>query len=164
MCFQPPGKPWPSIGKNSFHSLITVFNNLHKLAQTDNDDLSSVLSSDDLSTFPTRYPNSRSSDFPPVKTLTLFMRQVASDTKACRHALIDNARDQTAMDKNPSNTHTSAYYKARKRLTEASVKGLMCQSGTNLDKASSDSWLCHHRRVLLTDANFKKLLSGALPD
>ena len=67
------------------------------------------------------------------------------------------------MDKNPSNTHTSAYYKARKRLTEASVKGLMCQSGTNLDKASSDSWLCHHRRVLLTDANFKKLLSAGSP-
>ncbi len=126
---------------------------LQQFAQIDNDDLSSVLSSDDLSAFQAHYPNSRSRDFPPVKTLTLFMRQVASDTKSCRHALIDEARDQAAMDRKPSNTHTSAYCKARKRLTESSIKALMCQSGVKLDKASPDSWLWHQRRVLLTDGS-----------
>ena len=126
---------------------------LQQFAQIDNDDLSSVLSSDDLSAFQAHYPNSRSRDFPPVKTLTLFMRQVASDAKSCRHALIDEARDQAAMDRKPSNTHTSAYCKARKRLKEPSIKALMCQSGVKLDKASPDSWLWHQRRVLLTDGS-----------
>ena len=93
---------------------------LQQFAQIDNDDLSSVLTSDDLSAF---------------------------------QAQIDEARDQAAMDRKPSNTHTSAYCKARKRLTEPSIKALMCQSGVKLDKASPDSWLWHQRRVLLTDGS-----------
>ena len=127
----------------SSKSLSLADDCLRQFAQTDSDDLSSVLSSDDLSAFQAHYPNFRNRDFPPVKTLILFMRQVASDTKLCRHVLIDEASDQAAMDKRPSNTHTSAYCKARKRLTEPFIKALMCQSGANLDKASPDSWLWH---------------------
>ncbi|WP_257266229.1 hypothetical protein [Endozoicomonas sp. ONNA2] len=45
------------------------------------------------------------------------MRQVASDTKSCRHALIDEARDQVVRGNELSNTKTSAYTKAQQRLT-----------------------------------------------
>ena len=126
---------------------------LQPFAKIDDDDLSSVLSSEDLTALQAHYPNSRSRDFLPVKTLTLFMRQVASDTKSCRHALIGEASDQAAMDRKPSNTHTSAYCMARERLTESSINALMCQSGVKLDKASPDSWLWHQRRVLLTEGS-----------
>ncbi|WP_422491416.1 hypothetical protein [Endozoicomonas sp. ALE010] len=85
----------------------------------------------------------------------MFMRQVASDTKSCRHALIDDARDQVVKGKKNKvpNTDTSAYCKARQRLTEASIRGLLRTSGNNLDRASPESWLWHQRRVLLTDGS-----------
>ena len=61
---------------------------LRQFAQTNHDPLSSILTADDLNAFQDSYPGFRAREFPPVKTLTLFMRQVASDTKSCRHALI----------------------------------------------------------------------------
>ena len=126
---------------------------LRQFAQTGSDALSSILTSDDLNAFQASYPGFRVRDFPPIKTLTLFMRQVASDTKSCRHALIDEARDQSARGNNPSNTATSAYSKARQRLTEESIKTLLCTSGNNLDDASPESYLWHQRRVLITDGS-----------
>ena len=126
---------------------------LRQFAQTGNDPLSAILTCDDLNAFQESYPDFRARDFPPIKTLTLFMRQVASDTKSCRHALIDEARDQSISKNKPSNTATSAYTKARQRLTEESIKTLLHTSGNNLDNASSESYLWHQRRVLITDGS-----------
>ena len=66
---------------------------LRQFAQTNHDPLSSILTADDLNAFQDSYPGFRARDFPPIKTLTLFMRRVASDAKSCRHTLIDEARD-----------------------------------------------------------------------
>ncbi|MGI9283533.1 MAG: hypothetical protein ACR2PX_28470 [Endozoicomonas sp.] len=126
---------------------------LRQFAQTDNGPLSAILTSDDLNAFQTSYLGFRARDFPPIKTLTLFMRQVASDTKSCRHALIDEARDQAVRGNKPSNTGTSAYSKVRQRLTEESIKTLLRTSGNNLDNASPESYLWHQRRVLITDGS-----------
>ena len=126
---------------------------LRQFAQTDNDPLSAILSPDDLDRFQASHSGFRARDFPPIKTLTLFMRQVASDTKSCRHALIDESRDQVVRGNKRSNTQTSAYCKARQRLTEQSIKTLLRTSGNNLDNASPESWLWHKRRVLLTDGS-----------
>ncbi len=123
------------------------------LQQTESDELSSILTSDDLNSFQDSYSGCRVRDFPPLKTLTLFMRQVVSDTKSCRHALIDEARDQVVKGNKVPNTQTSAYCKARHRLTEASIRELLRTSGNNLDHASPESWLWHQRRVLLTDGS-----------
>ena len=81
---------------------------LRQFAQTGSDALSAILTSDDLNAFQASYPGFRARDFPPIKTLTLFMRQVDSDTKSCRHVLIDEARDQIIKGNKPSNTETSA--------------------------------------------------------
>ena len=126
---------------------------LRQFAMTGNDTLSAILTSDDLNAFQASYPGFRARNFPPVKTLTLFMRQVASDTKSCRHALIDEARDQVIRGRKPSNTETSAYTKARQRLTEESIKTLLRKSGNNLDNTSPESYLWHQRRVLITDGS-----------
>ncbi len=67
---------------------------LRQFAQSDNDPLSAILTAGDLNGFQASYSGFRVRDFPPITTLTLFMRQVGSDTKSCRHALIDEARDQ----------------------------------------------------------------------
>ncbi|WP_067515940.1 hypothetical protein [Endozoicomonas ascidiicola] len=126
---------------------------LRQFAQTESDELSSIITSDDLNSFQNSYTKCRVRDFPPVKTLTLFMRQVASDTKSCRHALIDEARDQVAKGNRVPSTHTDAYCKARQRLTEESINALLRTSGRTLDSASPDSWLWNQRRVLLTDGS-----------
>ena len=126
---------------------------LRQFAQIGSDALSTILTSDDLNAFQAGYPNFRAREYPPIKTLTLFMRQVASDTKSCRHALIDEARDQAVRGNKPSNTETSAYTKARQRLTEESIKTLLLTSGNNLENASSESYLWHQRRVLITDGS-----------
>ncbi len=126
---------------------------LRQFAQTGNDALSAILTPDDLNAFQASYPGFRARDFPPTKTLTLFMKQVASDTKSCRHALIDEARDQAVNGNKPSNTGTGAYTKARQRLTEESINILLRTSGNNLDSASPESCLWHQRRVLITDGS-----------
>ena len=126
---------------------------LRQFAQTGNDALSTIITSDDLNAFQACYPSFRVRDFPPIKTLTLFMRQVVSDTKSCRHALIDEARDQVVKGNKPTNTETGAYTKARQRLTEESLKTLLLTSGNNLDNASPESYLWHQRRVLITDGS-----------
>ncbi len=126
---------------------------LRQFAQTDSDELSAILTSDDLNAFQAGYSGFRVRKFPPIKTLTLFMRQVASDTKSCRHALIDEVRDQAVKGNRLPNTQTSAYCKARQRLTELSLKALLRASGNNLSCASPEEWLWHQRRVLLTDGS-----------
>ena len=69
---------------------------LRQFAQTNSDPLSAILTADDLNSFQASYQGFRVRDFPPVKTLTRFMKQVANDTRSCRHALIDEAKDRAA--------------------------------------------------------------------
>ena len=126
---------------------------LCQFAQTGNDALSAILTSDDLNAFQASHTGFRARDFPPIKTLILFMKQVASDSKSCRHTLIDEAINQVAKGNKPSNTGTCAYTKARQRLREGSIKTLLRTSGDRLENASSESYLWHQRRVLITDGS-----------
>ena len=49
--------------------------------------------------------------------------------------------------------------KARRRITEASIKTLLTQSGENLDGASPETWRWHDHRVVITDG-----LTLSMPD
>ena len=128
---------------------------LKQFALTGDDSLSAILNKNNIATFQTQYAGGRVRRFPPVKTLTLFMHQVASCNKSCRNTLIASAsaRDQIATGQNPDKTDNSAYCKARHRLTEASIKTLLTQSGENLDGASPETWRWHDRRVVITDGS-----------
>ena len=126
---------------------------LKQFALAGDDSLSAILNKNNIATFQTQYAGGRVRRFPPVKTLTLFMHQVASCNKSCRNTLIASARDQIATGQNPDKTDNSAYCKARHRLTEASIKTLLTQSGENLDGASPETWRWHDRRVVITDGS-----------
>ena len=71
---------------------------LRQFAQTAEDDLSAILTAQDLSDFEEKITK-RKRKYPATKTLSLFMKQIASETKSCRSALIDDARDQIALGK-----------------------------------------------------------------
>ena len=128
-------------------------NLLKQFAQEQSDSLSTVLNKDDIDRFQAQYTGSRVRRFPPVKTLALFMHQVASSNHSCRNTLIADARDQIAAAKTPGTTDNSGYCKARERLKEASIKTLLTLSGENLDGASPESWRWHHRRVVIADGS-----------
>ncbi|WP_051786586.1 hypothetical protein [Endozoicomonas numazuensis] len=126
---------------------------LRQYALTGCDKLSDILTKENLDIFQSQYTGGRVRDFPPLKTLSLFMHQVASENKSCRHALIADARDQIAMEREPNKTSNSGYCKARQRLTEESLMTLLTESGQNLDSASPESWLWFNRRVVIADGS-----------
>ena len=139
--------------KNSSATLRKHAQNcLHQMAQCADDPLSTILTEDDLLNFQQRCTD-RVRNYPAVKTLSLFLRQVASEEKSCRKALIADAADQTALNNKRLTTHNSAYCKARQRLDEHDVKALFQLSGKRLDEVSPESWLWHNRRVVLVDGS-----------
>ena len=126
---------------------------LRQYALTGCDKLSNILTKENLESFQSQYAGGRVRDFPPLKTLGLFMHQVTSENKSCRNALIADARDQIAMEREPNKTSNSGYCKARQRLTEESLMTLLTQSGNNLDSTSPESWLWFNRRVVIADGS-----------
>lgn len=125
---------------------------LHQFAQTAEDDLSAILTTQDLEDFQKKITK-RERKYPACKTLTLFMKQVASETKSCRNALIDDARDQIALGKKKNETTTGPYCKARQRLLEDAIKSLLQTSGKNLDNGTHKAYLWQNRRVVLADGS-----------
>lgn len=122
------------------------------MAQCADDPLSTILTADDLQSFQERCTG-RVRHYPAVKTLSLFIRQVTSEDKSCRNALINDAADQVALKNKPLTTRNDAYCKARKRLNEHDVKSMFQLAGERLDKVSSEAWLWYGRRVVLVDGS-----------
>lgn len=125
---------------------------LRRFAQTEEDELSSILTQQDLKEFQNENTQ-RVRKYPACHTLSLFMKQVASENKSCRSTLISDARDQIAIGREKNSTITGPYCKARKRLSPESIKSLLKKSGRNLDEAIQEKHLWHSRRVLLTDGS-----------
>lgn len=125
---------------------------LQQFAQTAEDDLSAILTTQDLDDFDEKITK-RKRKYPATKTLSLFMKQITSETKSCRSALIDDARDQIALGKKKNKTTTGPYCQARKRLLEKAIKSLLHTSGNNLDNATHKAYSWHDRRVVLTDGS-----------
>ena len=66
------------------------------MGQEADDPLSSVLTESDLLGFQ-NHGTGRVRNYPAVKTLSLFIRQVISEDKSCRNILIADVADQTAL-------------------------------------------------------------------
>ena len=64
------------------------------------------------------------------------MKQVASETGSCPNALISDARDQAALQREKNKTTTGTYCQARKKRLEDAVKTLLKRSGAHLDEGT----------------------------
>ena len=124
----------------------------NQFAQASDEQHFSILSDNDMEEFKAQHPG-RVRNYPAIKTLTLFMRQVVNDDKSCSNVLIQDAADQQALGQKELTTETGTYCKARKRLHEASLKSLLQTSGSRLSDECPAEWLWHNRRVVLTDGS-----------
>ncbi len=154
-----------------FHFHISLFMNVHtqqtvdtaskllrQFAQTEDDALSALLTTNDLEDFE-QQSTQRNRKYPACTTLSIFMKQVANENKSCRSALIGHASDQIALGNEVNETTTGPYCRARQRLPENAVKSLLQKSGKNLDDSTCIDYQWKKRRALLIDGT-----TASMPD
>ncbi|MFK0570005.1 hypothetical protein [Endozoicomonas sp.] len=100
----------------------------NQFAQASDAEHSSILRSEDIDGFQDQHPG-RARNYPAVKTLTLFIRQVSNDDKSCCKVLIQDSADQLALGQKTLKIENDAYCKARMRLNELALKSLFKTSG-----------------------------------
>jgi hypothetical protein len=91
--------------------------------------------------------------FTPVVTLCTFLSQIHSDDPSCRAAVARLSATRVAQGLAPCSPLTGGYCKARQRLAEALLHGLMHQSGQRLQQQVPPAWHWHGRAVKIVDGS-----------
>ena len=91
--------------------------------------------------------------FTPVVTLCTFLSQIHSDDPSCRAAVARLSATRVAQDLAPCSPLTGGYCKARQRLAESLLHGLMHQSGQRLQQQVPPAWHWHGRAVKIVDGS-----------
>lgn len=89
--------------------------------------------------------------FPPDKTLLTFLRQVMSSDHSCLDAVAKFNEDRMANGLAPASPETGSYCKARGRLSEGLIRGLLTPSANALDVQIPNDWLWKGRQVKIMD-------------
>lgn len=80
-----------------------------------------------------------------------FLGQVMSSDHSCREAVAKFNEDRLANGLAPVAAKTGSYCKARGRLSEGLIRGLLTSAANILDAAAPDSWLWKGRQVKIMD-------------
>jgi hypothetical protein len=91
--------------------------------------------------------------FTPVVTLCTFLSQIHSDDPSCRAAVARLSATRVAQGLAPCSPLTGGYCKARQRLAESLLHGLMHQSGQRLQQQVPPVWHWHGRAVKIVDGS-----------
>lgn len=91
--------------------------------------------------------------FTPMVTLCSFLQQIHSDDPSCRAAVARLNATRVAQGLAPCSPLTGGYCKARQRLSESLLHGLMHQSGQRLQQGVPPAWLWHGRAVKIVDGS-----------
>src|SRR5215475_2572373 len=91
--------------------------------------------------------------FTPVVTLWTFLSQMHSDDPSCRAAVARLNATRVTQGLAPCSPLTGGYCKARQRLAESLLHGLMHQSGQRLQQGVPPAWLWHGRAVKIVDGS-----------
>lgn len=91
--------------------------------------------------------------FTPAVTLCTFLSQIHSDDPSCRAAVARLSATRVAQGLAPCSPLTGGYCKARQRLAEALLHGLMHQSGQRLQQQVPTAWHWHGRAVKIVDGS-----------
>jgi Transposase DDE domain len=91
--------------------------------------------------------------FTPMVTLCTFLSQIHSDDPSCRAAVARLNATRVAQGLEPGSPLTGGYCKARQRLAESLLYGLMHQSGQRLQQHVPPAWHWHGRAVKIVDGS-----------
>ena len=91
--------------------------------------------------------------FTPVVTLWTFLSQIHSDDPSCRAAVARLNATRVAHGLEPCSPLTGGYCKARQRLAESLLHGLVHQSGQRLQQQVPTAWHWHGRAVKIVDGS-----------
>lgn len=91
--------------------------------------------------------------FTPLVTLWTFLSQIHSDDPSCRAAVARLNATRVAHGLEPCSPLTGGYCKARQRLAESLLHGLMHQSGQRLQQQVPTAWYWHGRAVKIVDGS-----------
>jgi hypothetical protein len=104
-------------------------------------------------------PPHRERQFPPTKTLSMFLAQALSADRSCQKVVDEAAIKRLAEGRPAGSTHTGAYCRARMRLPQAMVSTLAYQVGQWVTTQAPVAWHWRGRPVRLVDGT-----TVALPD
>jgi len=91
--------------------------------------------------------------FTPVVTLWTFLSQIHSDDPSCRAAVARLNATRVAQSLAPCSPLTGGYCKARQRMPETLLHGLVQRSGQRLQQQTPMAWHWHGRAVKLVDGS-----------
>jgi hypothetical protein len=89
--------------------------------------------------------------YTPLATLWMFLGQVVDPDPSCRQAVARLLVQLTLQGQPPCCAKTGAYCKARMRLSEGHLHGLVRATGTELHGKAQAEWLWKGRRVKIAD-------------
>lgn len=97
------------------------------------------------------HPTYRERVFSPVRTLWTFLSQVLEDDKSCQAAVLKLVGFLVQQGEKICSSNTSAYCKARSRLSVGLLRELAKGAGQQLQKQIPSEWLWKERHVKLVD-------------
>jgi hypothetical protein len=86
-------------------------------------------------------------------TLWALLSQVASSSKSCLSAVSRVMVLLAMLGRRPCHAGTGAYCKARAKLSEAFLRRLACEVGSQLEDQAPESWRWRRHRVVLVDGS-----------
>lgn len=95
--------------------------------------------------------------YSPCKTIFTFIKQVLSPDKSCKNAVSGVIVEQLQALKTPSSSNTGPYCKARKRLPEKMVRGLVQEVGRESAKKALTGWKPYGRELKTFDGSTVKM-------
>ena len=97
-------------------------------------------------------PEHRERDYPPTKTLWMFLGQVMSADGSCQNTVNEAVVTQLLSGLPVASVNTGGYCTARQRLPQAMVSSLARQTGRLLGTQTPGSWQWRGRHVKLVDS------------
>lgn len=104
-------------------------------------------------------PEHRERLFPPTETLSMFLSQALSADRSCQRAVNEVAVKRLIGGLPRLSTHTGAYCRARMRLPQEMLSGLVQHSGRMISAKAPEPWRWHGHPVRLVDGT-----TVAMPD
>lgn len=96
-------------------------------------------------------PEHRERLFPPTETLSMFLSQALSADRSCQRAVNEAAVKRLTAGLPRVSTHTGAYCRARMRLPEPMLSGLMQHTGRMISAQAPSAWRWRGHPVRLVD-------------